>query len=87
MSSTFAANNISHASTNHITSLSHHLHPVWYDRTIWHSGEIIKIEDIGQMVNNPWVNQQCLLNEDVDVDPGEKGGGVEKPLDRHEAAQ
>ena len=48
---------------------------------------MIKIEDIGQMVNNPWVNQQWLLDEDVDVDPGEKGGGIEKPPDRHEAAQ
>ena len=48
---------------------------------------MIKIEDIGQMVNDPWVNQQCLLDGDVDVDPGEKGGGVDKPPDRHEATQ
>ena len=38
-------------------------------------GGLIKIEDISQMVNNPWVNQQCLL--DGDVDPGEGGGGGE----------
>ena len=36
-------------------------------------GELIKMEDIGQMVNNPWVNQQCFL--DRSVDPREGRGG------------